>query len=365
MGRPRKNAAPRDTSSKEAKPSNVVQAPDAVMEQLEKSLMSDYKDFLNDSIPDRREDLFKLHIPSLNHALAGGLPRGQMVHLYGPEGCGKSTLALHIAADIQKQGGRVLYADVENSLDRNYALHIGVDPTRLRYQRRMSSGEAMLDFVEKGVRGGIYSLIVIDSVASLLPAAIGEANNEQMFIGAQARMMAQALMKLNNACINSNSIILWVNQQRANIQTGYGVRPFTTPGGKALPFYTNVALYMQRIGQVKEGETIIGQQVRIKVEKNKIGPPMRQAECYLIYGEGIRKDWDLIVTAREKGIITQKGAGWMEYNGTKVGQGLKAVVEYGHEHPEFLTELEQKLYNIQPAEAPEVAELPAAETPGE
>lgn len=340
---------------------NLATATDAVMENLEKSLLSDYKEYLTDSIPDRRRDLFKLHIPSLNWAVNGGLPRGQMVHLYGPESAGKTTLALHIVADIQKQGGRVLYLDVENSLDLGYAMHIGVDPGKMRYQRKLGSGEAMLDMVEKGVRGGIYSLIVVDSVASLAPAGMLEASNEQMFVGAQARMLSQALLKLNNAAVNSNAIILWVNQERANIQTGYGVRPTTTPGGKALPYYSNVGLRIQRIGQVKEGDHIIGQQVRIRVEKNKIGPPMREATCYLVYGEGIRRDWDLVVSAKESGVLVQKGAGWIEYNGEKMGQGLKAVVEYSQSHPEFLDELEQKIYNKQAA----IVEAPAAEPQGE
>lgn len=208
--------SPATTASLSIVPSIPIETDKAMMD-LEKALMVDYKDYMSGNIPNRSNDLFKMHIPSLNWALNGGLPRGQMVHLYGPEGAGKTTLALHIVADIQKQGGRVLYIDAENSLDLNYAKAIGVNPSTLRYVNNILGGEWALDMIEKGIRGNIYSLIVVDTVASLVPKAMEEAPMDQLFVAAQARMMSHALLKLNNAAVNTNAIILWVNQERSNI----------------------------------------------------------------------------------------------------------------------------------------------------
>jgi recombination protein RecA len=367
MARPgRKPKVPRNDGDLDSLKSKTPKTPkrsqtDEINDQLEATIFKGYEEFF-EAVPDRRKNLFKLDIPSFNHVMGGGLPRGQMVHLYGPEGTGKSTLALHMVASVQASGGRVLFIDQENALETSYAkaLGVNVDPPYLKYMRKNPNGEVVLDIIEKAVRSGLYALIVVDSVATLAPANVLEASNQEVFVAAQARMLTQGLMKLNHAAVNSDTIILWVNQQRSNISKMPNARQFTTPGGKALPFYANINILIQRFGPIKEGEQIIGQQAKIKVEKNKIAAPMREVLCNMIYGYGFRKDLDLIISAKDAEMIQQKGS-WFEYNGIKLGQGLNSVVEYAKAHEEFLKELEDRLYG----EVPVAVIAPIASDSGE
>lgn len=358
MARGRKKAEPTEASN-----NLVAAASEEMRDQLEKTVLKEYSNLFT-KMPDRRNNLFEVNIPGLNYILGGGLPRGQIVHIYGPEGSGKTTLVMHIIASIQAQGGRALVLDSENSMDSNVATGIGINVDAVRYMKDLPNGEIALDIGEKAIRANLCDCLVYDSVAALSPAAILEGSNMDKHVADKARMLSTALEKLNNAAVNSNAIIVFVNQLRANIQTGYGVRPFTTPGGKALPFYANVNIYVARVGPIKEGDKIIGQQVKLKVEKNKIAPPMRETICNLIYGQGFRRDMDLILSAKDKGILTLKGS-WVEYNGERIGQGLPSAVEYAKAHPEFLDDLEGKLYGettaANPADADQHidSELPA------
>jgi|GEM_PF-1789501 recombination protein RecA len=321
--------------------SNVVSS-DAMRDQLEKSVLKEYAHLFS-TMPDRRDNLFKLDIPGFNYILGGGLPRGQIIHIYGPEGTGKTTLAMHIMASIQKQGGRVYCLDSENSMDCNVAKNIGVNVDEVRYLKEMPNGETALDIGEKAIRANLCDCLIFDSVAALVPEAVKEGSNLDKHIGDKARMISQGLDKLNNATVNSNAVIVFVNQLRANISKMPNARQWITPGGKALPFYANVNIHVSRVAPLKEGEKVIGQQVKLKVEKNKIAPPMREVICNLIFGQGFRKDMDLILSAKDAGIIKQKGS-WIEYNGESIGQGLNSAVEYAKTHENFLQELEDKLY---------------------
>ena len=304
---------------------------------------------------DRTDNLFKLQIPSLNAILGGGLPRGQMIHLYGAQGAGKSTLAQQIIQSVQAAGGNVLLVDAENTMHSPYMKAIGIDcsPEKLTLIDKITTAEDVLDMIEKMVRADGYSLVVVDTVAALLPASILESSNSDASIGVQARMMSMALLKLNNAAVNSGTIILFVNQLRANISPMPNAPKSTTPGGNALKFYCNIELRMSRVGSITEGAKVIGQEVKIEVMKNKIAPPMRNTVCNLIYGEGFTRDSDLILAAKDAKIIDLAGS-WFTY-GTNKWQGLSAIKEYAKEHPEFLNELEAKLYGDQPVIVPEEA----------
>lgn len=343
MARPKgsKNKA-EVAASVESKKESSKDSKASMADKLEQAVLGDYQEMFT-TIPNRRENLFNTGIPGLDYILGGGFPRGQMIHVYGPEGCGKTTLMEHITAAIQKQAGKVLYLDVENSLDLNQAKALGIDTSVLGYIKKVPSGEVALDMIEKAIRANLYQCIIVDSIAALTPAEIINGSNQDATIGVKARMISKALEKLNNAAVNADTIIIFVNQLRANIQTGYGVRPFTTPGGKALPFFANVNIYMQKIGPVKDGDIQIGQQVKIRVEKNKIAPPMKDVICNLVYGQGFRRDMDLILSAKDRGIIALKGS-WYTMGGEQLGQGLPGVVSYANSHPEFLDMLEGKLY---------------------
>lgn len=337
-GRKKKNseAIVPQSMQESANPSDVLR------DQLEKVVLKDYAHLFT-TMPDRRKNLFKLDIPGLNFILGGGLPRGQIVHIYGPESAGKTTLAMHIMASIQRQGGRVYCLDSENSMDSNAATPIGVKVEDVRYLKDMPNGETALDIGEKAIRANLCDCIIYDSVAALSPAKVIEDSNLDRHIGNKALMLSVALEKLNNATVNSNAIIVFVNQLRANISKMPQARPWITAGGKALPYYANVGLHVTRFGAIKEGEKIIGQQVKVRVEKNKIAPPMKEVILNLIYGQGFRRDMDLILSGVDAKIIEKKGS-WYTYQGTSLGQGLPGAVDYAKDHPEFLDELEDKLY---------------------
>lgn len=302
-------------------------------------------------IPDRTTNLLKIGIPSIDHLLGGGLPRGQMVHIYGGEGVGKTSLALQIAASTLSQGSTVYYGDLENSLDKKYASQLkALEDQGLDYGRKQLSGERSLDMIEKGVRNNAWDMVIIDSVTALAPQAVINGSNEDKFVAEQARMLSQALMKLNLAAVNSDTIIVWINQLRSNIQTFGKGKPYTTTGGKALPFYANINLFLQRIGSITigsgENQKIIGQEVKIRVDKNKIASPMQEVVGNLIYGEGYPKSWDLVSTAINEKIIKVSGS-WYQLDGTNIGQGITSVIEKAKNEPAFLDDLEARIYGGQ------------------
>lgn len=337
---------PRGTKKKEVVESSeeVTKTPKVTKQSVDDAILKEYA-HLFEEIPDRKLDLFKTNIPGLDFILGGGLPRGQMVHIYGPEGSGKSTTVLHIHAAVQKQGGKSLLIDTENSVDRGLAANLGINlEDKTQYMRKAPSGEYVFDMIEKFVRANLYNVIIVDTVAALASAKILASSNEDDNIGIKARMLSKALEKLNNACVYSGTIVIFVNQLRANISPMPGARQFNTSGGKALPFYANINILMNKVGPVKDGEDIIGQLVKIKVEKNKIAPPMRDVTCNLVYGDGFRRDMDLILSAKDAGIVQMGGGGYYKYKGETLGQGLHAVVEHVKLHPELLNELEALLY---------------------
>jgi recombination protein RecA len=301
-------------------------------------------------IPDRTENLFRTGIPSLDATLGGGLPRGQMIHIYGNEGAGKSTLAQQIAASALKQGERYLYIDPENTMHSIYGNQLGLDVNDPRCyvgKDGNDNAETTLDFLEEAIRNDLYNIIIIDTVAAFCSMKTKERSNEEDEIGVKARMITKALEKLNNAIVHHDVILIWVNQLRANISKGPQARNYTTPGGKALPFYCNVAMHIARSGSIKEGAsedaTTIGQTVMVRIDKNKIAAPMRRCELSLIYGEGFRRDMDLIKTAIEEGIIKVSGS-WYSMGEISLGQGIKGTLDYASKNPGFLDELEKQVY---------------------
>lgn len=349
--RGRKPKTESENNSQEASTSGNVITPSQMRREMAKSIRAQLKEKFSEmfeAIPDRKENLFEIGIPSLDHLLGGGLPRGQMVHIYGPEGCGKTTLCLQIAASILDQGGTVYYYDPENSLDKSYATQLrALEDQGLDYGRKQLSGERALDMIEQGVRNNAWDVVIVDSVTTLIPQAVIESSNEDKKIAEQARMMSQALGKLNLAAVNSDTIIIWVNQLRANIQSYGKGKPYTTTAGKALPFYANINLFVQRIGSITQGsgenQRIIGQENKIRADKNKIAAPMQEAICSLIYGLGYPKEWDLVNTAIKNKIIKVSGS-WYQMDGENIGQGIQSVIEKVKGNPSILDALESKIY---------------------
>jgi len=270
----------------------------------------------------------------------GGVPRGRIVEIYGQEASGKSTLVLHIIAEAQKTGGKAAYIDVEHSLDPIYAKHLGVDVENL-YVSQPDSGEQALDIAELLVRSGAVDVVAIDSVAALVPKTELEGEMGDAYIGLQARLMSQALRKLAGAISRSNTCVVFTNQLREKVGVMFG-NPEVTPGGRALKFYSSVRLEMRRVDSIKQGNDVVGARVRVKVVKNKLAPPFRQAEFDLIYGRGISRIGCVLDLAISTGVISKTGA-WFSYNDMRLGQGRENVKAYLEEHPELIKELEEKI----------------------
>jgi recombination protein RecA len=278
---------------------------------------------------------------SLDLALGvGGLPRGRVAEIFGPEASGKTTIALHLIAEVQKTGGIAAFIDAEHALDPIYAQKLGVKTDELLISQP-DTGEQALEIVETLVRSGAIDVIVIDSVAALVPKAEidGEMGDAQM--GLQARLMSQALRKLTGIISKSKTAMIFINQLRQKIGMFVG-NPETTTGGNALKFYTSVRLDVRRISQIKEGEETTGSRVRVKVVKNKVAPPFRQTEFDMMYGEGISREGDLLDLTSEHGLVTKSGA-WYSYQEARIGQGRENAKKYLKEHPELAAELEQQL----------------------
>ena len=291
----------------------------------------------------------------LDNALGiGGVPRGRIIEIYGPESSGKTTLALHVVAEAQKLGGTAAFIDAEHALDPVYAGHLGVDLDEL-YVSQPDNGEQALDICEALVKSGAFDIVVIDSVAALTPTAEIEGEMGDSFMGAQARLMSQALRKLAGIINKSNSCVVFINQLRDKIGVMFG-SPETTTGGKALKFYASIRMDVRRVDALKDGSDIVGNRTRVKVVKNKLAPPFKTCEFDIIYGKGISNDGCIIDLAVENNILEKSGS-WFSYKGEKIAQGRENVKTYLADHPDIKDELEAKIRelfkagSVQPEEA--------------
>jgi len=277
---------------------------------------------------------------SLDLALGGGLPKGRVIEIYGPESSGKTTLTLHAIAEVQRAGGTAAFIDAEHALDPSYAKRIGVDVENLLLSQP-DNGEQALEITETLVRSNAVDIIVVDSVAALVPRAEIEGDMGDSLPGLQARLMSQALRKLTGVINRSKATVVFINQIRMKIGVMFG-NPETTTGGNALKFYASVRMDIRRIGQIKQADAVIGNRTRVKVVKNKIAPPFREAEFDIMYNEGISRSGDVLDQATERGIVDKSGA-WFAYNDQKIGQGREAAKTYLNEHPEVMTEIDKKV----------------------
>lgn len=277
---------------------------------------------------------------SLDLALGGGYPKGRIIEIYGPESSGKTTLALHAIAEIQKEGGQAAFIDAEHALDPAYAKKIGVDTDNL-FISQPDNGEQALEICETLVRSGAVDLIVVDSVAALVPQAEIDGDMGDAQMGLQARLMSQAMRKLTAIISKSKATVIFINQIRMKIGVMFG-NPETTTGGNALKFYASVRMDIRRIGQIKDGDEISGNRTKVKVVKNKIAAPFRVAEFDIMYNEGISKVGDVLDLAVQKGILDKSGA-FLKYNGATLAQGREAAKNVLKEKPELLAEIEEKV----------------------
>ncbi|MFT3914097.1 MAG: recombinase RecA [Anaeromyxobacteraceae bacterium] len=279
---------------------------------------------------------------SLDIALGvGGFPRGRIIEIYGPESSGKTTLALHAVAECQKKGGIAAFVDAEHALDVGYARKLGVRTDDLLISQP-DSGEQALEIVETLVRSGAIDVLVIDSVAALVPKAELEGEMGDAHMGVQARLMSQALRKLTGTIAKSQTIVIFINQIRMKIGVMFG-NPETTTGGNALKFYASQRLDIRRIGAIKDGESVIGNRTRVKVVKNKVAPPFKEVEFDIMYGQGISREGDVLDLASNDNIVEKSGA-WFSYDGERIGQGREQSKSFLREHPEVLQQIEGKLF---------------------
>jgi recombination protein RecA len=270
----------------------------------------------------------------------GGLPRGRVVEIYGPESSGKSTLAMHVVAEAQRNGGVCAYIDAEHAMDPVYARAIGVDIDQLLISQP-DTGEQALEIADMLVRSGALDVVVIDSVAALTPKAEIEGEMGDSHVGLQARLMSQALRKLTANLNKTNTIAVFINQLREKIGVMFG-SPETTPGGRALKFYSSVRLDIRRIESIKDGAEVVGNRTRVKVVKNKVAPPFRQAEFDIMYGKGISREGSLLDIAVDLGLVKKSGA-WFTYDGEQMGQGRENAKNFLTENPEIMVELSAKV----------------------
>jgi len=278
---------------------------------------------------------------SLDIALGlGGLPKGRIIEIYGPESSGKTTVALHAVAEVQKRGGIAGFIDAEHALDPVYAKNIGVDIDNL-YISQPDNGEQALEITETMVRSGAVDIVIVDSVAALVPKAEIDGEMGDSHVGLQARLMSQALRKLTAVISKSNCIVIFINQLREKVGVMFG-NPETTTGGRALKFYSSVRMDVRRIESLKMNGEVIGNRTRIKVVKNKIAPPFREAEFDIMFGQGISKEGDILDIAANEGIIQKTGA-WFAYNESKIGQGRENAKAFLKNNPQVLAEIENKV----------------------
>ena len=278
---------------------------------------------------------------ALNIALGiGGVPRGRVVEIFGPESSGKTTLTLHIASEAQKVGGTVAFIDAEHALDLSYAKKLGVDTDELLLSQP-DTGEQALEIADMLIRSNAVDLIVIDSVAALVPRAELEGDMGDSHMGLQARLMSQALRKLTSTISKSNTCLIFINQIRHKIGVMYG-SPETTTGGNALKFYASLRLDIRKTGQIKQGEAVVGNRIRVKVVKNKLAPPFKDAEFDILFGEGISKEGDILDLGADAKVLEKSGS-WFSYEGERLGQGREAARTFLKEHPEISSAIEEKI----------------------
>ena len=293
----------------------------------------------------------------------GGLPAGRIVEIYGPESSGKTTLTLQVIAEAQKKGGTAAFVDAEHALDPSYAEKLGVNVDDLLVSQP-DTGEQALEIADMLVRSGAVDVVVVDSVAALTPKAEIEGEMGDSHVGLQARLMSQALRKLTGNIKRSNTLVIFINQIRMKIGVMFG-SPETTTGGNALKFYSSVRLDIRRIGAIKKGDEVVGNQTRVKVVKNKMAPPFKQAEFEILYGEGISREGEIIDLGVAEGIVDKSGA-WYSYNGDRIGQGKENVRQFLKENPDMAAEIEAqlraRLLNRPVAAAEAGEEAPEAET---
>ena len=327
----------RRDSSKEDK----LKALDAAISQIEKQYGKGSVMKLGDESNRMNVETVPTGALSLDIALGlGGLPKGRIIEIYGPESSGKTTVALHAVAEVQKRGGIAGFIDAEHALDPAYAKNIGVDIDNL-YISQPDNGEQALEITETMVRSGAVDIVIVDSVAALVPKAEIDGDMGDSHVGLQARLMSQALRKLTAAINRSNCIVIFINQLREKVGVMFG-NPETTTGGRALKFYSSVRMDVRRIETLKQSGEMVGNRTRVKIVKNKIAPPFKEAEFDIMFGKGISKEGDILDLAVKCDLVSKSGA-WFAYNGDKIGQGRENAKTYLSEHPEIMEELEQKI----------------------
>jgi recombination protein RecA len=330
------------TAGKNGKAADGKQAAlEAALGQIEKAYGKGAVMKLGDSGANINVETIPTGSLSLDIALGlGGIPKGRIIEIYGPESSGKTTVALHMVAAVQKRGGIAGFIDAEHALDPVYARNIGVDIDNL-YISQPDNGEQALEITETMVRSGAVDIIIVDSVAALVPKAEIDGEMGDSHVGLQARMMSQACRKLTAAISRTNCIVVFINQLREKVGVMFG-NPETTTGGRALKFYSSIRLDVRRIEQLKKNGVVIGNRTRVKVVKNKVAPPFREAEFDIMFGKGISRSGDILDLAADKDIIVKSGA-WYSYNGEKIGQGRENAKVYLEENPEFMQMVENKV----------------------
>lgn len=318
-----------------------LKALDAAISQIEKQYGKGSIMKLGDPTTSMNVETVPTGSLSLDIALGlGGLPKGRIIEVYGPESSGKTTVALHVVAEVQKRGGIAGFIDAEHALDPVYAKNIGVDIDNL-YISQPDNGEQALEITETMVRSGAVDIVIVDSVAALVPKAEIDGDMGDSHVGLQARLMSQALRKLTAVISKSNCIVLFINQLREKVGVMFG-NPETTTGGRALKFYSSVRLDVRRIEALKQAGEVVGNRTRIKVVKNKVAPPFKEAEFDIMFGQGISKEGDILDLAADIGVVNKSGA-WYAYNGEKIGQGRENAKQYLKEKPEVRDEIEAKV----------------------
>ena len=339
-----------------------MKALDAALTQIEKAYGKGSVMKLGDSGANMNIETVPTGSLSLDLALGlGGIPKGRVVEIYGPESSGKTTVALHMVAEVQKRGGIAGFIDAEHALDPVYARKIGVDIDNL-YISQPDNGEQALEITETMVRSGAVDIVIVDSVAALVPKAEIDGDMGESHMGLQARLMSQALRKLTGIMSKSNCTVIFINQIREKIGVMFG-NPETTTGGRALKFYASVRMDVRRTDSLKQNGEVVGNHVRVKVVKNKIAPPFKEAEFDIMFGQGISKEGDILDLGVKLDIVEKSGA-WYAYDGTKIGQGRENAKIYLKDNPAVCLEIENKVrehYGLQPTEAVEV-QAAASET---
>ena len=344
----------KDDNMKEDK----VRALDAAIGQIEKQFGKGSIMKLGDSSANMNVETIPTGSLSLDIALGlGGIPKGRIIEIYGPESSGKTTVALHMVAEVQKRGGIAGFIDAEHALDPAYAKNIGVDIDNL-YISQPDNGEQALEITETMVRSGAIDIVIVDSVAALVPKAEIDGDMGDSHMGLQARLMSQALRKLTAVISKSNCVVIFINQLREKLGVMFG-NPETTTGGRALKFYSSIRMDVRRIESLKQAGEVIGNRTRVKIVKNKVAPPFKEAEFDIMFGKGISRVGDILDLAVKQDIIQKSGA-WFAYDNAKIGQGRENAKLFLEEHPEIMAEVERKVresYGLQG----DVVMTPAAE----